>query len=164
MTRRPSRSGPSLNTLRPRPSSRLLVVDDQERLLLFRFEHRHGPLAGKAFWATPGGALDPGESYEAAACRELFEETGLRTQDPGPEVARRHAVFQTPDGETVSADERFFLVRVRDLDVSSAGWTAPEREVLAAHRWWTLDELMAAEEQMWPEDMAALLAAAVGKA
>jgi transposase len=39
---------------------------------LFRFEHKKGPLSGQFFWATPGGALEPGESFEAvflcAAC------------------------------------------------------------------------------------------------
>ena len=41
--------------MRTRPSSRLLVLDPQNRLLLFKFEHRKGPLAGQSFWATPGG-------------------------------------------------------------------------------------------------------------
>lgn len=31
-------------------------------------------------WVLPGGGIDPGESPEAAATREVFEETGLRTQ------------------------------------------------------------------------------------
>ena len=45
-----------------RPSSRLLILDRHNRLLLFKFAHRSGPLAGQTFWATPGGGLDPGES------------------------------------------------------------------------------------------------------
>ena len=143
--------------MRERPSSRLLVIDPLERILLFRFEHKHGPLAGQQFWATPGGALDPGESYAQAACRELSEETGLVVDDPGPEVGQRIAEFQMPDGEMVRADERFFLVRAGALEISTERWTALEREVMAAHRWWSAAELLSTAEQVWPEDLTDLL-------
>jgi len=144
--------------MRERPSSRLLVIDPLQRILLFRFEHRQGSLAGQRFWATPGGALDPGESYAQAACRELLEETGLEVDDPGPEVSRRIATFGMPDGERVRADERFFLVRVDALEISTERWTGLEREVMAAHRWWSAAELRSTAEQVWPEDLADLLA------
>jgi len=148
--------------MRERPSSRLLVVDPDGRVLLFRFEHRRGPLAGKTFWATPGGGLDPGESYEQAACREMLEETGISIDDPGPQVARRIARFELPTGETVTADERYFLIRVSDFTVSPDRWTELEREVMAAHRWWSPAELKSTSEQVWPENLADLLAVAEG--
>ena len=45
---------------RIRRAARLLVIDEHERLLLFRFT-----FAGRrAFWATAGGECDPGESFE----------------------------------------------------------------------------------------------------
>ena len=58
---------------KPRPASRILLTDPAGRVLLFRFTPDDRP----PFWCTPGGALDPGESYEQAARRELREETGL---------------------------------------------------------------------------------------
>ena len=143
--------------IRERPSSRLLVVDAQLNILLFRFEHRAGPLAGTVFWATPGGGLDPGESYEDAACRELMEETGKRIDHPGPQVARRRAHFRAPDGEMVAADERFFLIRGADGQVASDGWTDLERVVMGEHRWWSPVELRATVDQVWPEDLAEML-------
>jgi 8-oxo-dGTP pyrophosphatase MutT (NUDIX family) len=143
-----------------RPSSRLLVLDAQQRVLLFRFEHKRGPLAGQLFWATPGGALEPGETFEQAARREMFEETGLQIDDVGPQIAQRTASFQLPTGETVTADERFFLVRLDALQVSTEHWTALERELMTDHRWWSQVELASATEQIWPEDLTQMLVAA----
>jgi 8-oxo-dGTP pyrophosphatase MutT (NUDIX family) len=146
--------------MRERPSSRLLIVDAELRLLLFWFEHKRGPLAGQAFWATPGGGVDPGESYEEAACRELIEETGLRIDDPGPQVARREVSLQLPTGEMALADERFFLIRVPALEVSTANWTKLERDVMAANRWWSHAHLDSTTEQIWPEELVEVLIAA----
>lgn len=140
-----------------RPSSRWLVLDAQNRVLLFRFESKRGPLAGQVFWATPGGALEKGESFEEAARRELFEETGLQVEAVGPQVGRRIASFQLPTGELVSADERFFAIRPGPLQVSMQHWTELEREVMTDHRWWSQAELSATTEQIWPEDLADML-------
>ena len=143
--------------MRERPSARLLILDREGRVLLFRFEHKQGPLSGQVFWATPGGGLDAGESYEVAACREMLEETGLRIDDPGPQVARRITTFQLPSGEVVSADERFFIIRVDALRISNERWTDLEREVMAEHRWWSSADLRMVSEQVWPEDLAKTL-------
>ncbi|CCD93764.1 conserved hypothetical protein [Bradyrhizobium sp. ORS 375] len=143
--------------MRARPSSRLLVVDPDDRLLLFKFVHIAGALTGQQFWATPGGGLDPGESYEAAACREMFEETGVRIDHPGLQIARRSVNFTMVDGEQVSSDERYFLVRVGSADVSSRHWTELERAAIAAQRWWRPAELAATTDQVFPEDILEML-------
>jgi 8-oxo-dGTP diphosphatase len=143
--------------MRERPSSRLLILNAEQRLLLFRFEHKRGPLAGQSFWATPGGGVDPGESFGEAACREMLEETGFSISDPGPQVARRKATFRLTTGELVASDERFFLIRLPALEVSVENWTVLEREVMSAPRWWSRADLVSTTDQVWPENLVQIL-------
>ena len=144
--------------MQKRPSSRLLVLNGDQHLLLFKFEHKRGPLAGQAFWATPGGGVDEGESFEDAARRELYEEVGMRVFEIGMQVAQRTAIFAMPTGEMVEADERYFLVRAETgAAVSHEYWTELEKEVMAAHRWWSPAEIQSANEQIWPEDISKML-------
>ena len=53
----------------------VLTGPDGENLLITRRASTLRSHAGQ--WALPGGRRDPGESAEAAALRELAEETGL---------------------------------------------------------------------------------------
>ena len=146
--------------MRRRPSARLLILDPVERVLLFRFVHKTGALAGQDYWATPGGAVEDGETFAQAAIRELEEETGIRRDEVGPQVGRREFVLQLPDGERVMADERFFLVAARNEALSRAGWTADEVEVMAEHRWWSVRELACTSQTVWPENLLVMLDAA----
>jgi 8-oxo-dGTP diphosphatase len=141
-----------MTTRTARPAARLIVVDPDRRVLMFRFT----PPGAPPFWATPGGACDPGESYPQAARRELREETGFDL-DPGPEVAQRTCEFTTIEGQDVWSDERYFLVRVTDAVVSLAGHTELEQRVMTEHRWWTLDELRETRQTVFPDDMADLV-------
>ena len=56
-----------------RRAARVVLLDPQNRVLLMRYDD--GPPNGP-HWATPGGGLEPGETYPQAALRELAEETG----------------------------------------------------------------------------------------
>jgi len=67
----------------PRPSARVLLLDEADRLLLFSSRDES---AGITRWYAVGGGVRPGESHEQAALRELREETGLTGVALGPEV------------------------------------------------------------------------------
>ena len=143
--------------MRERKAARWLVIDPEGRVLLFRFHHTAGPLAGQDYWATPGGGVEEGESFASAAIRELHEETGIHVATAGPVVAERDFVMQMPDGEYVLGLEQYFAVRVPLQELSGEGWTPQEVEVVAECRWWSADELQSTQETVWPENLKELL-------
>ncbi len=138
----------------PRPAARILLVDQAGRILLFRFTPEDGR---PPFWCTVGGAVDPGESYEEAARRELYEETGI-IADPGPEIFRREVDFLTIEGVEVTADERYFFIRTEARDIDAAGHTELEQRVMQQWRWIAPAELDSLGEQYFPLDLSQMLA------
>lgn len=143
--------------MRKRPTARVILVDNHERVLLFRFVFTEGALAGTEFWATPGGAVDEDETFEQAARRELFEETGIRVEDVGIHVQEREFEMTMPDGEQVIAEERLYLIRAENPELTSANQTEEESLILANHRWWHLHELKSTSDKVYPEDLHELL-------
>ena len=104
-----------------------VVVRDGEILLVKRARE---PFKGR--WCLPGGFVDPGEKVEAAALRELMEETGLEGEVVGL-LGVYSDVGRDPRGPTVSVAYR---IKVKG-DAPKAGDDAEEA------RFWPLDALPA---------------------
>jgi 8-oxo-dGTP pyrophosphatase MutT (NUDIX family) len=112
-----------------RPTARVLLLDPDDRLLLF-FAVGDGM---DGLWITPGGGVEPGETLEEAARRELWEETSQRGVSLGPCVWRR-----------VRSQEHFFLARTDSCVVDILD--RHEAKSLTRWRWWS-QELLCADEQ-----------------
>jgi 8-oxo-dGTP pyrophosphatase MutT (NUDIX family) len=143
--------------MRERKAARLLVINPARKVLLFRFVHKDGALAGDNYWATPGGGVEEGETFHMAAVRELREETGIvvsAVQDP---VADSRFPLRLPSGETVSAIEHYFIVHVASEALSREGWTLEETQVMADHHWWSAEELRSTAETVWPQALSEIL-------
>ncbi|MBJ5314167.1 NUDIX domain-containing protein [Salmonella enterica subsp. enterica serovar Dabou] len=130
-----------------------MILSPENQVLLFFFSHENDALNGKSYWATPGGGLESNESFEQAALRELREETGIIKNDVGPQVATRSFPMMLPSGETVLAEEHFFIVNVEKTDTDKSGWSNNERKVIRDQYWWTLEELQLTKETIFPRDL-----------
>ena len=137
-----------------RRAARALLVDDQDRLLLFLGLDPHGPERGQ-WWFTPGGGLLDDEDECAGLVREVREETGLEL-DPagiGRPVWSRVAEFLFA-GQWYRQRERFFLVRVASHTVDTSGFEPLEASAVQGHRWWDLEDLDATDEVVYPRSLA----------
>lgn len=77
----------------PIPATLAAVIRDGQVLLVRR---TNPPDAG--LWGFPGGKIEHGETIEAAAVRELFEETGVRAE-AGPVFTAVDAMDRASSGE-----------------------------------------------------------------
>lgn len=139
----------------PRPSARVLVVDDSDRLLLFSSRNEHD---GSTRWFAPGGGVKPGENHQQAALRELREETGLTDVNLSREVWRGRPWIAVWDGVTYEVRQRYFLARVPTFEIDTSGFEEAEETSLTGHRWWTVEELAATTDLLRPAGLPELLA------
>ncbi|WP_394617471.1 NUDIX domain-containing protein [Lentzea sp. JNUCC 0626] len=143
--------------LKPRPSARVVLTDHDGRVLLFQGFDPARPQ--ESFWFTVGGGVEEGEELRETALREAFEETGLKlvADDLVGPVWRRRAVFSF-DGETFDAEEWFFHATVAEAPpVDTSGFNDVEETSITAFRWWSAEELEAAEDTVYPVQLAELL-------
>ena len=135
-----------------RHAARVVLLDAASRVLLFPFTVPLGDGRTRKVWITPGGGLDPGESHEDGAARELWEETGMRLP-LGPCVWTRTHLLRW-DGRLIEQRERYFVATANVSAVDTANWTELERAVLGGHRWWSSAEIAASPDVFAPGRLA----------
>jgi len=141
----------------PRKTVRVLLLDPADCLLLMRM---HDPTVGDAsgrvlrdaYWVTIGGESEPGEDIAVTARREVLEETGIANVRIGPPVWTTEHVLCV-HGKNRLMQETFFLARTGTTDLNPDGWTELERQVVHEMRWWSLADLQATSDTIFPTSL-----------
>lgn len=135
-------------TLR-RQAARVVLLNRHREVLLI--EARDPADRSKPpWWEIPGGGIDPFESSQQAAARELHEETGITHAEIGPCVWTQHAVFSF-GGYHFDQHERIHVAWVDEAEPTRpAGLEALEVLAFGGHRWWGLDELLGSDVRVLP--------------
>ena len=140
--------------IRERPTARVVLLDPADRLLLMR-GRLPGSEPGRGAWFTVGGGIEPGETAREAAAREIVEETGFLNVELGPAVWQRTGVLQIP--EPALFRETYFLARCPGGEPTRAGWDDIERALIEDLRWWSLAQIAATADHVFPPGLAHLL-------
>ncbi|MCB0705881.1 MAG: NUDIX hydrolase [Saprospiraceae bacterium] len=101
-----------------------VVVNPAGKVL---FIHRLG------FWDLPKGKIDPGESPEEAAVREVWEETGIQEIQLGSLLQSSYHTYKTPKGKRVLKRTYWFMMEAPNQVlipqtteyIEEAVWKAP---------------------------------------
>jgi ADP-ribose pyrophosphatase YjhB (NUDIX family) len=127
-----------------RHAVRMLVLDPARRILLLRYSLPNAPI----LWVPPGGGLEPGESHEDAAHRELQEELNLKDCILGPCVWMREHVFPLRD-QLIRQRERYYLCEVAPFEPPPTTRAELAQEGVLEVRWWTQEELRALRDVLF---------------
>ena len=145
-----------MDEIRERRAARVLLFDPDQRLLLMKGRLASAPQA-PGEWFTVGGGIEPGETVQEAARREVAEEAGFADAVVGPVVWRREGRLALQPGALLLVREQYVVAHCRGGEPRREGWLPHEQDLIDDIRWWTYRELLGARETIHPIGLAQLL-------
>lgn len=136
----------------PRTAARVVLLDGQQRVLLFSFTDPQGAPT----WFPTGGGVEAGEDLRAAAVRELSEETGLvlAADDLVGPIWRRSAQFVFTGVLYDQTEFYFTACAPAGFQVDTTGFTDVERHSFTGHGWFSEEDLRAFPDTIYPVELA----------
>lgn len=134
---------------------RALLHSHDDRFLLMEVVD---PGTDRAFWITPGGGKNAGETDRDALRRELYEETGFDGADIDCQVIWTRDFTLSWAGAWCRSIETYYWLRCEPFDARP---TMLEQQVEAASfsrlEWWSLDDIAASNDVFTPLNLAAMI-------
>ena len=121
------------------------VVVDGERVLVIRRPGRAGP-DGRPEMRLPKGHIEPGESREDTARREVSEETGLSDVEILADLGQQTVEFDWQGRHTIRSESFFLMAPAPGLEPGP-----PEKQFVRQWLSWeeALDQLTFEAEREW---------------
>jgi ADP-ribose pyrophosphatase YjhB (NUDIX family) len=127
-----------------------MLFDEGGAILLVRFVvPREG--GEFVFWALPGGEVEDEETEIGAAVREVREELGLELTATGPVYCDSNQFWH--QGEMQDNVDFLFRGECGREAPRLIGFTTDEREIMREIRWWSVAEVEASEERIFPGNL-----------
>ena len=132
-----------------RPAARVVLLDEAKRIFLMHGSDPMRPEKG-TWWEIPGGGIEPGETSQEAAARELYEECGFLDVKVGPCIWTQYVEFDFAMYHFKS-DERIHIAHTSESsECDPQGLEALEAAAFEDAQWWSIDDLEAAQVQTLP--------------
>ncbi|XP_053203363.1 uncharacterized protein LOC128388042 [Panonychus citri] len=108
-----------------------LVINSKDEILVVKEKYHHG----YPFWKFPGGYANQGEGFGATAEREIFEETGIKTQFQSVIALRHSHRFQ------FKCSDIYFVCQLKPIDENNMTPVKDLHEIVDV-RWIHINELL----------------------
>lgn len=132
-----------------REALKVLLLNERDELLLLQAGDQR--FHREPFWFLVGGKIEEGETLEATALREIYEEASLPAEaiELGPIVwyGEFTLVF---DGVPTRYKERFMVARTTETVVSLDHLTPEEQLTVKKIAWFSLEQIENSEQVVYP--------------